>query len=334
MALVLKDRVKETTSTAGTGTLTLAGAETGFQTFSVIGNGNTTYYALISGSAWEVGLGTYTLSGTTLSRDIVLESSNSGNKISLTGVSTVFCTYPAEKSVFNNTNDQIVVNSSGVLFNDSTVQTTAAAVSGDNVSIFNNNSGYLTSHPSISAASSSDNAGRTYIQDLLLDSNGHVTGVSTATESGGGGTPGGSDTQVQFNSSGSFSGDPNFVWNTGTSTLTITGHIAATTKSFFIDHPYYENKKLQYASLEGPENGVYTRGRTTSDVIHLPYYWGGLVNEDSITVHLTPQSFPQPNVFVKKTEFNRVYLSSDKEIDVCYSIFAERKDVPPLRVEI
>jgi len=99
MALVFKDRVKETTATTGTGTVTLAGASAGFQSFSVIGDTNTTYYTLVSGSEWEVGIGTYTSSGTTLSRDTVLESSNAGSKITLAGTSDVFCTYPAEKAV-------------------------------------------------------------------------------------------------------------------------------------------------------------------------------------------------------------------------------------------
>ena len=79
MALIVKDRVKETTTTTGTGTVTLAGAEDGFQSFAAIGNGNTTYYAITSDDDYEVGLGTYTSSCTTLSRDIVLESSNSGS---------------------------------------------------------------------------------------------------------------------------------------------------------------------------------------------------------------------------------------------------------------
>jgi hypothetical protein len=100
MALVVKDRVKETTNTTGTGTLTLNGAADGFQSFSVIGDGNTCYYAIVSTNDWEVGLGTYTASGTTLSRDTVLESSNSGSLLTLTGASDVFVTYPAEKSVY------------------------------------------------------------------------------------------------------------------------------------------------------------------------------------------------------------------------------------------
>lgn len=99
MALILKDRVKESTTTSGTGTITLAGAASGFQSFSVVGDGNTTYYAIENGNNWEVGVGTYTASGTTLSRDTILESSNAGSAISLSGTSTVFCTYPAERSV-------------------------------------------------------------------------------------------------------------------------------------------------------------------------------------------------------------------------------------------
>ncbi len=358
MALVLKDRVKETTTSTGTGTINLAGAATGFEGFvSAVGSGNSCYYTILdaNGSAWEVGIGTVTDAATdTLSRDTILESSNSDNAISLTsGTHTVFLTYPADKSVYRNSNDQIVATASGIVFSDSTVQTTAPVdtnttytagsglqldsttfnaktattsasgittltntidstqtkaltpkavddagygtmsnfiledgdgtevtisnakevkfVEGSGIDIdwtdvsdgtdgdpydltftvdhdaasnfvanehvdhtsvtltagsglsgggdissnrtFNaltattsasgittltntinsdqdkaltpkavNDAAYLTAHPSISAASSSDNSGRTYIQDLLLDSNGHVTGVATAAE--------------------------------------------------------------------------------------------------------------------------------------------------------
>ena len=102
MALVLKDRVKETTTTTGTGTVTLAGASTGYQSFSVIGNANTTYYCIAGqGTAeWEVGIGTYTASGTTLSRDTILASSNSGSVVTFSaGTKDVFVVYPAGKSV-------------------------------------------------------------------------------------------------------------------------------------------------------------------------------------------------------------------------------------------
>ena len=76
MALVIKDRVKETTTTTGTGTLTLAGAVTGFDSFADVGDSNTTYYSCTDGTDFEVGIGTYTLSGTTLSRNTIFESSS------------------------------------------------------------------------------------------------------------------------------------------------------------------------------------------------------------------------------------------------------------------
>jgi hypothetical protein len=102
MPLVVKDRVRETTTTAGTGTITLAGAVTGFQSFAAIGNGNTTFYTIAGqGTAeWEVGIGTYTSSGTTLSRDTVLESSASGAKVAFSaGTKDVFVTYPADRTL-------------------------------------------------------------------------------------------------------------------------------------------------------------------------------------------------------------------------------------------
>tara|TARA_R110002126_G_scaffold124358_1_gene266231 strand:+ start:1279 stop:3243 length:1965 start_codon:yes stop_codon:yes gene_type:complete len=103
MALVVKDRVQENSTTSGTGTLTLSGAVPGFQSFAVIGNGNTTFYTIYDNIAqvWEVGIGTYTSSGTTLSRDTVLSnSSGTTSPITLAGNTiSVFVTYPAEKSV-------------------------------------------------------------------------------------------------------------------------------------------------------------------------------------------------------------------------------------------
>lgn len=102
MALILADRVRDTTTTTGTGTVTLSGtAPNGYQTFgSGVGNGNTTYYTITGGTEWEVGIGTYTSSGTTLSRDTVLASSNSGSLVSFSaGTKDVFVTYPAGRSV-------------------------------------------------------------------------------------------------------------------------------------------------------------------------------------------------------------------------------------------
>ena len=103
MAFVLADRVQETTTSTGTGTITLAGAATGFQSFAVIGNGNTTTYTIAdaTGSDWEVGIGTYTSSNTTLARNIVLSSSNSGSLVDFgAGTKNVFVTLPSSRTVY------------------------------------------------------------------------------------------------------------------------------------------------------------------------------------------------------------------------------------------
>jgi len=155
MALILKDRVQETSTTTGTGTLTLAGAVTQFQTFSsAIGNGNTTYYTIYNagGSLWEVGIGT--VGAGTLSRDTVLSSSNAGSLVSFTGTLYVFCDYPASKAAyqdasgvinnatFNATTSVITpivqaTNSGGLALKNSagTTQISMGGGGGDNVSV-------------------------------------------------------------------------------------------------------------------------------------------------------------------------------------------------------
>ena len=109
MALVVNDRVKETSTTTGTGSFTLDGAVTGFETFSsAIGNTNTTYYAIAlqGGSEFEVGLGT--VSAGVISRDTVLSSSNSDALVNFSaGTKDVFCTLPASKAVYKNASDVI-----------------------------------------------------------------------------------------------------------------------------------------------------------------------------------------------------------------------------------
>jgi hypothetical protein len=115
--------------------------------------------------------------------------------------------------------------------------------------------------------------------------------------------------------------------------VTITGTLSATSKSFFIDHPTKEGMKLRYGSLEGPENGVYVRGRLTdNNTIELPDYWTGLVHEDTITVNLTPIGQGQ-NLYVESIENNQVIIGSDGDINCFYTVFAERKDVDKLIVE-
>ena len=115
-------------------------------------------------------------------------------------------------------------------------------------------------------------------------------------------------------------------------TLHVVGSFAATTKSFVIDHPTKPNYKLRYASLEGAENGVYVRGRTTENIIELPEYWTELVDKDSITVNLTP--IGNKHIWVEEINNNKVYIDSDSSIDCFYTVFAERKDVEKLVVEI
>ena len=116
MALVLKDRVKETTTTTGTGTYTLAGAVTSFEAFSSVGDGNTTYYACTDGTDFEVGVGTYTASGTTLARTTILQSSNSDSAVSWSsGTKTIFCAQPAEKAVFLDASGNIIAANGSAL---------------------------------------------------------------------------------------------------------------------------------------------------------------------------------------------------------------------------
>ena len=100
MALVVADRVQETTTTTGTGTYTLAGAKAGFQSFGAVGDGNTTYYACTDGTDYEVGIGTYTATGTTLARTTIIESSNSDLAVSWgAGSKDIFVTSPADKTL-------------------------------------------------------------------------------------------------------------------------------------------------------------------------------------------------------------------------------------------
>jgi hypothetical protein len=129
-----------------------------------------------------------------------------------------------------------------------------------------------------------------------------------------------------------------FVVNPSTGDVTINGGLFATTKSFLIDHPTKIGKKLKYGSLEGPENGVYVRGRLVgSTVINLPDYWVELVDFESITVNLTPINYYQ-TLFVKEIHKNAIIiengLGSEKDIDCYFIVFAERKDVEKLQVEI
>ena len=118
----------------------------------------------------------------------------------------------------------------------------------------------------------------------------------------------------------------------------IAGQLSATTKSFLIDHPTKPGKKLRHGSLEGPENGVYIRGKSNNNIIELPEYWTELVDEDSITVQLTPMGAHQ-HIYVESVKDNKVHVQSDEarkntnNLNYFYLILAERKDVAKMEIE-
>ena len=168
MALVLNDRVKETSTTTGTGTLDLDGAVTGFEGFVAgIANTNTTYYCIAHTTAdeWEVGLGTVTDAGTdTLSRDTVISSSNSDNKVVFTaGTKDVFCTEPASKTM------EMVMTGSGDIIYSSAANTPARLAKGSDTEVLTLAAGV----PSWAAPTTGD-----------------ITGVTAGTGLSGGGTSG------------------------------------------------------------------------------------------------------------------------------------------------
>jgi hypothetical protein len=133
MALILADRVKETSTTAGNGTFTLAGAAAGFQSFAVIGDGNTTYYCIAGQGTneWEVGIGTYASSGTTLARTTVLSNSSATEPTALVfaaGTKDVFVTYPSEKSVNLDASGNATALGTPVAFTGTNITGTAAGL--------------------------------------------------------------------------------------------------------------------------------------------------------------------------------------------------------------
>jgi hypothetical protein len=120
-----------------------------------------------------------------------------------------------------------------------------------------------------------------------------------------------------------------------TGNVFINGTMYAVAKSFLIDHPLKPGKKLQYGSLEGPENGVYVRGRLQKDTtIELPDYWKELVDESTITVDLTPFQWYQ-ELYVNKIDNNQIHVSNKTQapINCFYTVWAERKDIAKLEVE-
>lgn len=229
MALVVKDRVKETTTTTGTGTVTLAGASAGFQSFSVIGDGNTTYYTIVdqTNSTWEVGIGTYTASGTTLSRDTVLESSNAGSLVNFAaGSKDVFVTYPAERSVYLDAAGSAVT----------TLDVGTLGVSTANITTANITAGTISTTPS----SGTDIVNKTYVDTVSASGIHYHTPVYVEVP----------DT----------TGNLNATYNNGTAGVGATLTNAGTQAAFTADGIAVplNSRVLVYNQTNQAQNGVYT----------------------------------------------------------------------------
>lgn len=133
-------------------------------------------------------------------------------------------------------------------------------------------------------------------------------------------------TGVQFD-------DTPITFDSGLNEVNVAGDFSATTKRFLIDHPTKPGFKLQHGNLEGPEHGVYVRGKSDSKTITLPEYWDGLVDESSITVTLTPIGKAQ-NLFVKSISNKKITVGGSHKPEFFYLIQGTRKDVLPLPIEI
>lgn len=166
----------------------------------------------------------------------------------------------------------------------------------------------------------------TATKTLAVDSSGNVIELDVSSN----GT--GAANQVAFwKDTDTVSGSASLTWNG--STFYINGTLEATEKSFVINHPTQEGKKLVYGVLEGPEHAVYCRGKISGEVIQLPEEWTGLVDQESITVQLTPIGKHQ-NLYVVDIKDNKVFIKNGdlltSKINAYYYIQATRKDIKPL----
>lgn len=229
MALALKDRVKETTTTTGTGTVTLAGAASGFQSFAAVGDGNQTFYAIVDSAsgAWEVGVGTYTASGTTLSRTTVVSSSNAGSLVNFgAGSKDVFVTYPSSRAVYLD-----AAGSAVTTLDIGTLGTSTA-----NITTANITAGTVSTAP----ASGNDLVNKTYVDTIAAASLHYHEPV--------------------FVESPDSAGNLNATYNNGTAGVGATLTNAGTQVALTIDGVLMTTGKrvLIYNQTNAAENGVYT----------------------------------------------------------------------------
>jgi hypothetical protein len=186
MALVLLDRVQQTGTANTTVSFTLSGSVTGFQSFSVVGDGNTTYYSATDSSGnWEVGIGTYTTAGTLLTRTTILSSSNSGSAVTFSGTVNVFVTYPSGKSVNQDASGNVGIGTSSP-----NAKLDVAVSSGQNLALTKTGGAYLsfyegtTLRATVNGLSSADGlmftTGTAATERMRIDSSGKV-GIGTST---------------------------------------------------------------------------------------------------------------------------------------------------------
>jgi hypothetical protein len=257
MALVLADRVKESTTTAGTGTVTLLGAAPGFQSFAVVGNANTTYYTIAgqTTSEWEVGIGTYTSSGTTLARTTVLSNSAGTQPSALSfsaGTKDVFVTYPSSKSVNLDASGNATALGTPAAFVGTNITGTASGLTSGNVTTNANLTGDVTSSGNATTlATVNSNVGSFTNSSITVNAKGLITAASS-----GAGSVFGTDTQVTYNNAGTMAGSANLTFN-GTN-LTCGGTVTANSderlKTNWRDLP--ENFVERLADVK---HGVYDR---------------------------------------------------------------------------
>ena len=302
-----------TNYTAGSG-LTLSGTE-----FNVYGgSGNFESIDLTTDSA-VVPKMVFTGSGVNNSPITLRVESNFQ---SATGSGTALL-FEGEEGVLFSITDNL---SSGVIFNvtnDLGLPLVEVEAYGD-VKIGENASGITLYQPVlISGGVPANTTNKLYNDAGTLKFNGSAISAVSAVANG-------VDNRVAtFSSSDALNGEANLTFDG--STLAVNGAFTATTKSFLIDHPTKEGMKLQYASLEGPENGVYIRGTSGSNIITLPEYWSTLVDQSTVTVSLTPIGYYQA-LYIEEKGKNYIKVGGSKG-SYDYVVYGERKDVDKLKVE-